>query len=58
MSIAPSGDRVFVLYRSTGMRDGKTLDVNDIIVFTLADGMVTEAMTFYGDYATEAAFWS
>jgi ketosteroid isomerase-like protein len=55
--IAASGDRVFVLYRATGTRAGKTIDGNDVLVLTLRDGLVTEALICPGDYPTLAAFW-
>ncbi len=58
LSMAAQGERVFVLYRSTGTRAGKTLDTNNVLVFTLADGVVKEAFIFPGNFPASAAFWS
>jgi ketosteroid isomerase-like protein len=57
-AIAASGNRGFVLYRATGTRGGKTLNTNDVLVVTLADGSVTEAYFCHGDFPATAAFWS
>jgi ketosteroid isomerase-like protein len=58
LAMAASGEQVFVLYRVTGTRSGKTLDTNDVLVFTLADGVVTEAFIFPGNFPASIAFWS
>jgi uncharacterized protein len=58
LAMAASGNRVFVLYHATGMRAGTTIEGNDVIVFTLSDGSVTEAVIYPGNYPTLAAFWS
>jgi ketosteroid isomerase-like protein len=58
LAMAANGDRVFVLYRATGTRSGKTLDSSDVLVFTLANGVVTEAFTFPGNFPASVAFWS
>src|SRR5208283_835368 len=58
VEMAASGNRVFVLYRTNGKRGGKTLDSSDVGVFTLAGGVVTEAMICPSDYPAGAAFWS
>jgi ketosteroid isomerase-like protein len=57
-SMAASGDRVFVLYRATGARGGKTLDHTSVLVFTLIKGAITEAVKFDSDFSASAAFWS
>ena len=58
LEAAASGERVFVLYKVTGKRGAKTLDASDVGVFTLADGAITDAMIYAGDYPAGAAFWS
>jgi ketosteroid isomerase-like protein len=37
---------------------GKALDSTDVIVFTLADGAITEATAYSSNYPAGAAFWS
>jgi uncharacterized protein len=58
VDLAASGNRVFSLYKISGKRGGKTLDSADVAIFTLADGAVTEATIYSGDYPGAAAFWS
>jgi uncharacterized protein len=58
VDLAASGNRVFALYKISGKRGGKTLDSTDVIVSTLADGAITEATVYSGDYPAAAAFWS
>jgi uncharacterized protein len=58
VEMAASGNRVFALYKTNGKRGAKTLDSSDVAVFTLAGGVVTEAMICPSDYPAAAAFWS
>jgi uncharacterized protein len=58
LTITAGGPRVLVLYRITGTRNDKTLDANHILDFTLADGLITEAVMFARDYEALTAFWS
>jgi uncharacterized protein len=58
VEMAASGNRVFALWRTNGKRGGKTLDSSDVGVFTLAGGVITEAMICQSDYPANAAFWS
>ena len=58
VAMAASGNRVFVLYALNGKRDGKALETQDVGVFTLAGGVVTDAMVFGGNYPAGATFFS
>jgi uncharacterized protein len=58
LTMAASGDQVFVLDRTTGKRKGKTLDTKDVLVFKLDKGVVTEVTDFQSDYPAVAQFWS
>jgi ketosteroid isomerase-like protein len=58
VTMAASGARVLVLYRLIGTRNSKTIDINHVLVFTLAGGLITEAVIFTSDYETLASFWS
>src|ERR1700728_308110 len=50
LTMAASGDHVFVLNRITGTRNGKTLDTQGVLFFTVANGIVTEVNDFPADY--------
>ena len=58
LTMAASGDHVFVLQRIAWTRKGKTLDVKAVLFFSVANGVVTEVNDFPGDYPTFAHLWS
>jgi len=58
LTIAASGDHVFVLERATGRRKGKRLDTRDVLVFKLDRGVVTEVTEYQFDHLAVAQFWS
>ena len=58
LTMAGSGDHVFVFERVTGTRKGKTLDTKEALVFKLENGVVTEVTELQSDYPTAAQFWS
>ena len=58
LTMAASGDHVFVLDRATGKRKGKTLDAKEVLVFKLDKGVVTEVTDFQFDLPAVAQFWS
>ena len=55
---AATGDTVFVRTTAQGQRKGKTLDADEILVFTLADGKVTKITLFLSEFESNVAFWS
>jgi ketosteroid isomerase-like protein len=57
-TFAASGDDVFVRCTATGKRNGKTLDSDQVLVFTMADGHVRNVQFYMHDYPANAAFWS
>jgi ketosteroid isomerase-like protein len=57
-AILADDEHAVVLTRSTGQREGKTLDDNSVQVFHLKDGMVTEQWLYPGDAEATDAFWS
>jgi uncharacterized protein len=57
ISYAAAGDRVFVLATASGQRNGKSLNVNEVLIFTLAEGKVRDVQLFSHDYPAAAAFW-
>ena len=58
LTMAASGDSVFVFEHITGTRKGKTLDTQAVLFFTLANGVVTEVKEFPADYPAYSHFWS
>jgi len=58
LTMAASGDNVFVFEHITGTRKGKTLDTQGVLFFTLANGVVTEVKEFPADYPAYSHFWS
>lgn len=57
-TFAASGDQVFVRATATAARNGKTLESDEVLVFTLADGQVRNVQFFMHDHAANAAFWA
>ena len=58
LTMAASGDLVFVLERITGKRKGKTQDTKAVAIFKLDKGVVTEVTEFQSEYPTVAQFWA
>ena len=54
---AEGDDRVVARHRTTAERNGKKLDVNQTIVFTVTDGKVTRLEETSDDIAAEDEFW-
>jgi uncharacterized protein len=57
-AMAASGDRVFVQETITAQRNGRTLEDNDVLVFTIANGQVREVRQFAGNHPAAAQFWA
>jgi ketosteroid isomerase-like protein len=58
VTMAASGHSVFVFQRITGTRKGKTLDMQAVLLFTVANGVVTDVKDFPADYPAFSHFWS
>jgi uncharacterized protein len=50
-------DTVVVEYRETAQRDGKSIDMLNVIVFRLRDGKIVDLTDIPGDADEEDAFW-
>jgi ketosteroid isomerase-like protein len=57
-TFAASGDQVFVRATATGTRNGKTIESDEVLVFTLVDGQVKSVQFFMFDHEANAAFWA
>jgi ketosteroid isomerase-like protein len=56
-TILADDEHAVVLARSTGEREGKTLDDNAVQVFHVKDGKVTEQWLYPGDVYAADEFW-
>ncbi|HEX8099329.1 MAG TPA: nuclear transport factor 2 family protein [Actinomycetota bacterium] len=56
--VVANDDHVVVLARSTGEREGKTLDDNSLQLFHVKNGKVTEQWLYPGDPYAADEFWS
>jgi hypothetical protein len=57
-TFAASGNQVFVSTTDYGKRNGKTLEGDQVLVFTVVDGKVREVKFYEHDHPATAAFWS
>ncbi|MEA2787035.1 MAG: uncharacterized protein QOF71_3139 [Candidatus Eremiobacteraeota bacterium] len=57
-TFAASGDQVFVRCTATGKRNGKTIESDQVLIFTLADGQVRDVRFYMHDYPANADFWA
>jgi ketosteroid isomerase-like protein len=53
-----SEERGAGLYRARGEREGRTLDIDQVLLFTIRDGLVTEVLALPSDPAAFEAFWA
>lgn len=53
-----SEGRAAVLYRASGTRNGITLDIDQVLLFTLRDGKVAEVMALPSDPEAFERFWT
>jgi ketosteroid isomerase-like protein len=58
VDVLVSDERAAALYRATGSRNGNTLDLDQVLLFRLEDGLVHEVVALPLDPATFDAFWS
>jgi uncharacterized protein len=52
-----SAGRAAALYRASGTRNGITLDIDQVLLFTIRDGKVTEVMALPSDPDAFERFW-
>ncbi len=55
--VLASETRAAVIYRATGMREGRTLDIDQLLLFTMRDGCVADVLALPSDQAAFDAFW-
>jgi ketosteroid isomerase-like protein len=56
-AVAASGDRVFVQSTTSGQRQGRSLDTEDVIVFYVRNGKIKEIRHYVHEHAKSNDFW-
>jgi len=51
-------DTVVTTHRDNGQREGKTLDQDEDLTFTISDGKITRVVEDHSDQAAYDAFWA
>jgi ketosteroid isomerase-like protein len=58
IDVLASDGRAAALYRASGERAGRRLDLDQVLLFTIAGGLVTEVVALPSDPAAFEAFWA
>ena len=58
LDVLASDERAAALYRASGERHGRRLDLDQVLLITIADGLVTEVLALPSDPEAFEAFWA
>lgn len=58
VDVLASDDRAAAVYRATGVRHGRTLDLEQVLLFRLVGGRVSEVLALPTDPTAFDAFWA
>ncbi len=58
IDVLASEDRAAALYRAFGERNGMALDIDQLLLFTIRDGLVAEVLALPNDPAAFERFWA
>jgi uncharacterized protein len=58
IDVLASDRRAAALYRASGERNGRTLDLDQVLLFRIEDGLVQEVLALPADPAAFEAFWA
>ena len=58
VDVLTSDGRAAALYRASGERHGRRLDLDQVLLFRLSDGVVTEVLALPSDPAAFEEFWA
>jgi hypothetical protein len=58
LDVLTSGKRAAALYRARGTRRGRTLELDQVLLFTIEGGLVREALALPSDPEAFEAFWA
>ena len=58
IDVLASDDRAAALYRARGTRHGRTLELDQVLLFVIADGLVQRVLALPSDPDAFEAFWA
>jgi hypothetical protein len=58
VDVLASDERAAALYRASGERGDRRLDLDQLLLFTIRDGLVREVLALPSDPAAFDAFWA
>jgi ketosteroid isomerase-like protein len=58
IDVLASDDRAAALYRARGERSGRTLDLEQVLLFRIEDGLVREVLALPSDPEAFERFWA
>jgi ketosteroid isomerase-like protein len=58
IDVLASDERAAALYRATGQRRGRTLDLDQVLLFRIDDGLVKEVLALPSDPPAFDEFWA
>ena len=58
IDVLASDDRAAALYRASGQRGARTLDLDQVLLFRIADGLVQEVLALPSDPSAFEEFWA
>ena len=58
VDVLASEERAAALYRASGERRGRRLDLDQVLLFRIRDGVVAEVLALPADAAAFEAFWA
>ena len=58
IDVLASDDRAAALYRARGTRHGRTLELDQVLLFTFQDGLVARVLALPSDPEAFEAFWA
>jgi ketosteroid isomerase-like protein len=58
VDVLASDERAAVLYRARGTRHGRTLELDQVLLFRIDDGLVREVLALPSDPEAFEAFWA
>jgi ketosteroid isomerase-like protein len=58
IDVLASDERAAALYRASGRRKGRQLDLDQVLLFRIEDGLVREVLALPSDPAAFERFWA
>ncbi len=58
IDVLASDERAAALYRATGERNGRTLDLDQVLLLTVAGGRITDVVALPSDPVAFEEFWA